>query len=131
MVGGLTLLSLAYVLFVELYPWPADIDPHNLESGIKNGYTLLGCGLAMLISCWVEQNYINFDEKAPLLGQVLKLALGFVIVLGIKAGLKPVLESFLPVMPARSVRYFLMVIFAACVWPMTFPFFAGIGKKTK
>ena len=130
-VGGLTLCALAYVLYVELYPWPADIDPDNLASGLKNGYTLLGCGLAMLISCFVEQKYINFDEKATWQGQAMKLILGFAIVLGIKAGLKPVLESILPALPARAVRYFLIVIFAACVWPLTFRYFAEIGKKKK
>ena len=130
-VGVLTACSLAYVLFVELFPWPADMDPHNLESGIKNGYTLLGCGLAMLVSFYVENRYINFNERATWQGQLLKLVLGFAIVLGIKAGLKPVLESFLPAMPARSVRYFLMVIFAACIWPLTFPFLSNIGQKKK
>ena len=130
-VGVLTACSAVYVVFVELYPWPADIDAHNLESGLKNGYTLLGCGLAMLLSCYVEQRCINFDEKATWQGQALKLILGFAIVLGLKAGLKPVLESLLPVLPARAVRYFLIVVFAACVWPLTFRYFAEIGKKKK
>ena len=130
-VGVLTLCSLAYVVFVECYTWPADMDPHNLESGIKNGYTLLGCGLAMLVAFRVESRHIDFDEKATWQGQLLKLVLGFAIVLGIKAGLKPVLESILPAMPARGVRYFIMVIFAACIWPLTFPFFANIGQKKK
>lgn len=130
-VGVLTACSLAYVIFVETYAWPTDMDPHNLESGIKNGYTLLGCGLAMLVSFYVESRYINFDEKATWQGQLLKLVLGFAIVLGIKAGFKPLLESVLPVMPARSVRYFLMVIFAACIWPLTFPRLSKIGQKKK
>ena len=29
------------------------------------------------------------------------------------------------------VRYFVIVIFAGIVWPLTFPFFANIGKKGK
>ena len=128
-VGVLTACSAAYVLFVEQCPWPADIDAHNLESGLKNGYTLLGCGLAMLLSCYVEQRYIKFDEKATWQGQALKLILGFAIVLGLKAGLKPVLESLLPVLPARAVRYFLIVVFAACVWPLAFPYLSKFGKK--
>ena len=130
-VSVLTLCSLAYVIFVEVWHWPADMDAHNLESGIKNGYTLLGCGLAMLVSFYVESRYINFNEKATWQGQVIKLVLGFAIVLGIKSGLKPVLESFLPAMPARSVRYFLMVIFAACIWPLAFPRLSNIGQKKK
>lgn len=128
-VGVLTACSALYVMFVECCPWPADIDTHNLASGLKNGYTLLGCGLAMLISCVVEGRYINFDERATWQGQALKLILGFAIVLGLKAGLKPVLEGILPALPARAVRYFLIVIFAACVWPLSFRYFAEMGKK--
>ena len=128
-VGVLTACSLAYLLFVEFYAWPADMDPHNLESGIKNGYTLFGCGLGMLVSFFVENRYIRFDEKATWQGQVLKLVLGFAIVLGIKAGFKPVLEAFLPAMPARAVRYFIMVVFAACIWPLSFKKLAKIGTK--
>ena len=128
-VGVLTACSLAYLLFVEFYSWPADMDPHNLESGIKNGYTLFGCGLGMLVSFFVENRYIRFEEKATWQGQVLKLVVGFAIVLGIKAGLKPVLEAFLPAMPARAVRYFIMVVFAACIWPLSFKKLSKIGTK--
>lgn len=128
-VGVLTACSLAYLLFVELFPWPGDMDPVNLASGMKNGYTLFGCGCGMLISYHVERKYVRFEEKATWQGQALKLVLGFAIVLGIKAGFKPVLEAVLPAMPARAVRYFLLVIFAACVWPMSFKKLANVGKK--
>lgn len=128
-VGGLTLCALAYLLYVELWPWDSGIDPHNLESGLKNAYTLFGCGLGMLVSCYVEENYIRFSEKATWQGQLVKLVVGFAIVLGIKAGLKPVLEAVLPVMPARAVRYFVMVVFAACIWPLSFQYLAKLGEK--
>ena len=62
-------------------------------------------------------------------GACLYSLIGFAIVLGIKAGLKPVLEAVLPVMPARAVRYFIMVVFAACIWPLSFKKLAQIGKK--
>jgi len=128
-VGVLTACSLAYLLFVELYPWPADIDPHNLESGLKNAYTLFGCGVGMLVSYFVEERYIRFDERATWQGQAVKLVVGFAIVLGIKAGLKPVLEAVLPALIARSIRYFIMVVFAACIWPLSFQYLAVLGKK--
>jgi len=128
-VGVLTACSFAYLLFVELYPWPADTDPHNLESGLKNAYTLFGCGIGMLVSYFVEERYVRFDEKATWQGQAVKLIVGFAVVLGIKAGLKPVLEAVLPVMPARAVRYFIMVVFAACVWPLSFKRLSVLGKK--
>ncbi len=126
--GVLTLCSLGYLLFVEFFPWSADMDAENLASGIKNGYTLFGCGLGMLVSYYLESCYVRFEEKATWQGQALKLILGFAIVLGIKAGLKPVLEVILPAMPARAVRYFIIVVFAACVWPMTFKRLSRVGS---
>ena len=123
--GVLILCSVAFVLFVELNAWPADIDAHNLESGMKNAYLLLGCSAAMLISALVEQNCINFEEKAPFGAQVLKVVLGLALVLALKAGLKaPLLALFNGHQCATAVRYFVLVIFAACVWPLTFKWFA-------
>lgn len=126
----MALFSLSYVLFVELYPFPADVDAHNLLHGTETAYTMLGCVLglgAVLLLC---KGLPKFDVKAPLLGQILKVALGLGIVLGLKAGLKPVLNLVFAGHPiARAVRYGLIVIFAAWLWPMTFPFFQKLGRK--
>ena len=121
----LVLCSAAFVLFVELNHWPADIDPHNLESGMKNAYLLLGVSVAMLISAVVERHCINFSTKAPFGAQILKVVLGLALVLALKAGLKsPLVALFRGHHAATAVRYFVLVIFAALVWPLTFKWFA-------
>lgn len=126
------LLSLAYVLFVELHTWPVDMDAYNLEHGIKNGYLLLGCSLALLISSVVERKKIHFDVHAPWYAQILKVVLGLALILGIKAGLKPVLNAiFDGHQIANAIRYFTMVLFAALVWPLTFPWFARGCRRKK
>ena len=123
--GVLVLCSVAFVLFVELNNWPADMDPHNLESGVKNAYLLLGVSLAMLISAAVERSCINFSTKAPFWAQILKLVLGLGSVLGLKAGLKsPLVALFGGHHIATAIRYFILVIFAALVWPLTFKWFS-------
>lgn len=123
--GVLILLSAAFVVYVEVNPWPADIDPHNLASGVKNAYTLLGSSVAMLLSAMVERKHINFDTKAPLWAQIFKTVVGLGLVLGLKAGLKPPLMAlFNGHDVATAVRYFVIVVFAACVWPLTFKWFA-------
>lgn len=127
--GALFVLSIAYVIFCEVHAWPADMDAYNMEHGIENGYLLLGCSAAMLLSCWIEQKYIRFEEKASLPVQVVKVVVGLALVMAIKEGMKPVLNAIFGGHPiARSVRYFLMVMFAACVWPMTF---GWLQKKMK
>ena len=123
--GVLIICAAAFVLFVEMTPWPADIDRHNLASGIKNAYLLLGCSTAMLISAIVEQSCINFDVKAPWGAQIFKVVLGLALVLALKAGLKaPLTALFNGHQGATAVRYFIMVMFAACIWPLTFKWFA-------
>lgn len=130
--GGTIALCVAYLLYVELWAFPADVDGENLASAIENGYKLLGACVGMLICFWVDQKYIHFDVHAPLLGQVLKCVIGLAIVIALKSGLKAPLNSLLGADGlGDAVRYFLIVIVAAGVWPMTFRFFTKLGAKDK
>jgi len=122
--------SIAYLFFILLAKFPADIDPHNLQSGTKNAYTLSGTAMGLLIVWYADKKYINFKTEAPLLGQVLKYVLGLLLVVGIKSGLKAPLNAILSEQPANFVRYCLMVIVAGCIWPLTFPFFSKFGVKS-
>ena len=79
-VGALAAASAAFVLFVELHQWPVDIDTHNLASGVKNGYLLLGCSCGMLVAFGLERKYIRFDVKAAWWAQILKIVLGLALV---------------------------------------------------
>lgn len=126
---GMIVLTVAYLCYVELWPFPADIDAGNLASGKENGYKLLGAASALLLSYWLDQRYIRFETKAPLAGQVLKLVLGLAIVVGIRVVLKAPLNAVLgETGVADAARYFLVVVFAAAVWPMTFRAFAKVGR---
>ena len=120
--SSMAALSLALILYVELYNFPADIDKHNLESGIKNAYTLFGATLGMILAFFLEKRYVNFDTSGKWYTQVIKLAVGLGLILGIKAGLKPVFNFICMSHPiAHSLRYAVIVLFAAVVWPLTFP----------
>ena len=126
----MTLLAVAFLLFVELYPFPMDIDLHNLESGVKNAYTLLGSLVGLIIVYLVDQKYLHFDTKAVWWAQVLKVAFGLLVVLAVKSGMKTPLEAlFGGHMIARGLRYFLFVIVAGIVWPLTFKWFSKLGRK--
>ena len=126
----MTLLAVAFLLFVELYPFPMDIDLHNLESGVKNAYTLLGSLVGLIIVYLVDQKYLHFDTKAVWWAQVLKVAFGLLVVLAVKSGMKTPLEVLCGGhMIARGLRYFLIVIVAGIVWPLTFKWFSKLGRK--
>ena len=127
---GMIALCAAYLFYVELWPFPADVDAANLASARENGYKLLGAASGMLLSFWLDRRYVRFDVRAPLAGQLLKCVLGLAIVLGIKAGLKAPLASLLGASGAAdAARYFLIVLFAAGIWPMTFRFFASLCAR--
>ncbi len=122
-------LAAAYLIYVLAASFPADIDADNLSSGTKTAYTMCGAVTGLIPVYLLDRYRLHFETKAPLLGQILKLALGLALVLAIKAGLKAPLRAILGGYGADFVRYFLMVIFAGCVWPMTFGFFARVGRK--
>lgn len=122
-------LAVGLLLFVELYPFPADTDAHNLESGMKNAYTMLGCLVGVAVVYIAEKKYVNFETKACWWAQILKAVLGLAVVLLVKEGLRSPLEAVLAVYPARAVRYFLVVVTAGFLWPMTFQWFSKLGAK--
>ena len=126
--GILTVLSLCFVLFLAVHTWPSDIDLHNLNSARKNSFMLVGCALGMITGIYVDKRWLNFSVAAPWWAQILKVAVGLAILLGLKSGLKPVLPAALW---SNSIRYFLVTVFATCIWPLTFPWFArGMKRKS-
>ena len=119
---GMALLSAAYLAFVLLFPFPADVDADNLAHGVKNAYTMLGCVLGIFLTWELDHSVIRFDTRAPLPVQAVKLCVGLALLMGIKAGAKaPLYALFDGHFLADGVRYFLVVAFAGCIWPLTFP----------
>ena len=122
-------LSIGFLLFVECLPFPVDIDAHNLESGVKNAYTMAGCIVGLIVVYAVDKRWLKFSEKAVWWAQILKVLGGLVIVLLIKEGLRAPLETLCAGhMAARAIRYCLIVLAAGIAWPLTFGFFSRLGK---
>lgn len=129
LLGGMVGLGVLSILFVELYKFPADVDADNLLHGVENAYKLTGAVMGMLLAYYLDQKYIHFDVKAPVLVQVVKCALGLALVMGVRVVLKSPLNALIPYTPvAGGIRYMLMVLFAAAVWPMTFPWWKKVLK---
>ena len=130
LVAVMLICAIGLLLFVELYPFPADVDAHNLQSGLKNAYTMIGCILGVAVVYVFEKKYVNFETKAIWWAQILKVVLGLALVLGVKEGLRSPLDAiFRGHMAARAVRYFLIVLAAGGIWPMTFRWFSKLGVK--
>ena len=128
--GSLALISVIFLVFAELFPFPADTDPHNLQSAQKNAYTLLGCILGLILAYAIDQKYIHFPTKAVWWAQIIKSVVGIALVLAVKEGLRAPLDAlFAEHLAARAVRYFLMVVVGGILWPMTFNKFSKIKNK--
>ena len=124
--------SLGLMAFVSLYPFPADVDAHNLESGMKNAWTMVGCMAGVAVVYQVERKYVNFTTMAVWWAQILKVILGLALVLAVKEGLRAPLEAlFGNPYPARAVRYFLIVVAAGALWPATFRHFYRLGRHVE
>lgn len=121
---GCAAISVIFFVFVMLLP-KEGLDPHNLQSGMKNAGTLLGCTVGLVAVYFADTKFLNFRTDAPWYFQAVKLIVGLAIVLGIKSGLSaPLTTLFGNEYVARAVRYCLIVIFSGIVWPLTFGFFA-------
>ena len=123
------LFAVGYMCFVTFYSFPENIDAHNMESGVKNAYTLLGALLGLICVYAVDEKWLKFRTQAVWWAQILKVAGGLLIVLAVKSGLKAPLDGLLGPQIGRSARYFLIVLVAGIVWPLTFGWFAKLGKK--
>lgn len=125
-------LSLAAALYVEFRAWPEDIDQDNLAEAVKTLNMMFGCTAAVAIGAPIERKKVDFDVRAPWWAQILKVLLGLAIVVGLRAGLKPLLNAALGGLGiAAGIRYGLMVLFVELVWPLTFPWFARGCRRKK
>lgn len=128
--GVFIALAAAFVAFVELYHFPADLDTENYASGLKNAYMILFCAIGLALVFYIDSKYVHFPTEAVWWAQIIKVVLGLGIVLAVKTVLKaPLLALFAGHSVAHGVRYFIVILFAGIVWPMTFKYFAKLGKK--
>ena len=134
--GAMTLIAVAYLLFVELYSFPAEVrvvdemtGVSNYDEGLKNAWTLLGALLGLIVAYHVDSRKLHFSEQAPLPGQICKVVLGLIIIVGIRFLLKKLFGLISDGLYWNALRYFCMVVFAGAIWPRSFPFWQKVGAK--
>lgn len=119
-------VNLVFLVYATCWPFPADADPEQLAHGVENAAKLTGALAGMALGYWWDMKHVHFRTEAPLPGQMLKCVVGLALLLAIKSGLKPLLGTSLW---SGMLRYGLMTVFAAGIWPMTFSRFARLGRK--
>ena len=129
LLGTMTVMAAGLLCFVTFFHFPEDIDVPNLESGVKNAYTLLGSLLGLIVVYIIDEKWLKFNVDAVWWGQILKVAIGLGLVLAVKIGLKTPLNAMLGESVGRAVRYFFIVLTAGCVWPLSFRWFAKFKAR--
>lgn len=120
-IGAVMALAIGFYIYAVVVN--GDSTDPNYISAAKNARTFMGCTLALAPIYALDRFVIHFKTDGKWYAQILKLGLGLGIVLLIKSLLKAPLEMLLGE-NERIVRYFLIVIFAGGVWPLTFGLFS-------
>jgi len=125
-------LSFAFVLYANLTPFEGvdELNWHNVLEGRKNSYSLFGALLGFCVAYPIERKKINFCERSVWWIQAIKLIGGLLGLLAVKEGLKLVFNTIgFTWLGTNAIRYFAVVIFAALVWPLVFPYLERLRKK--
>ena len=80
---ALSAISLTYLVVMESVNFPTNVDAHNLESAMKNAYTLTGATIGLAVVHPLEKKYVNFEEDAIWWVQIIKVVLGLGVVLAV------------------------------------------------
>ena len=114
--GGMLALALGMLLFTYYKPYPEATDRALLQDAYKTAGSVAGIALGWFI----ERRWVRFDVKAPLWYQIVKTVVGVGGILALRAALKPVCAALVGEEFAGAVRYFLIMLWAICLWPLAF-----------
>lgn len=115
-------LSLLALLFAH-FQSPELHTGDNLAAGMKNIVTLHACTLALIPIWFLDRYFVRFETAGSWYVQCLKLMVGLGTTLLLKWGLTAPLEACIPsYYVARGVRYFLVVLYAGLLYPLSFRF---------
>ncbi len=118
-----------FVLISLILTFTLDITDANLLSGLKTSYKMTGCIIGMFAVYEIDRKHINFETAAPPLVQIIKVVLGLLTTLLVKE-LCYLIFGIIPFEPlSRFFSYFIMVLYAGAVWPLTFKFFNKLQKR--
>ena len=130
LLGAAVLLAAAFTGYISgLRVDAASLDGSNFAHAQENAYKLLGAVISLLPVYFLEKRYVKFETDAVWYAQIAKLVLGLGLAMAVKSVLKAPLNALLPGGAGDAIRYFVLVLFAGCIWPLTFRWFGKWGKQ--
>ncbi len=105
--------------------------PSNPEAAhaLENGWKLLGAAVGMAVAWQLDRTRIHFSVKAHWFAQILKLAVGLAVALGIKALKLPLHDLIGNTGIADCLRYLLLSLWAGLIYPITFRFWSKLSFR--
>ncbi len=104
----------------------------NMLHAAENGWKMLGASIGLSAAWELDKKVLHFKTGAVWYVQIAKFLVGILGALAIQAGLKqPLLSLFGGSYVAHGVRYLLLTVFAGILYPLTFGWWAKLGKKEK
>ena len=130
LLSAAVLLAVAFTFYMGgLRVDAASLDGSNFAHAQENAYKLLGAVIALMPVYFLEKRYVKFETGAVWYAQIAKLVLGLGLAMAVKSVLKAPLNALLPGGAGDAIRYFVLVLFAGCIWPLTFRWFGKWGKQ--
>lgn len=132
---ALAAANLAFVILTEQNGLPRNPEAlqaflDRMDGTAKNAWTFMGLAVGLIFVYWIDSRVTHFDTQAVWWAQILKVCLGLAVVLVVKSLLKTPLYALTDGHHAADgIRYGLITVIGGGIWPMTFPFFAKLGKK--
>lgn len=127
---GAVVFALVLVLYVNFAPVREANNPEFDAHGQKSAWVCLGTMAGLVVGWLADEHHLHYETKAVWWAQLLKLILGAALVMGVRIGMKPLLNAiFGDAQFTNGIRYFLMAITASTLWPMTFGFWSRLGRK--
>ncbi len=124
--GGLLMLSLGLVVFMELYDFPTTADITLIQHARKNAYKMLGAVLGFNVAYLLDVHWIRYEINGNFWNRLARFVFGLLATVVVLEG-TDFLFKLLPgghgIYTAKALSYFCTVLFVGAIWPMTFKYF--------
>lgn len=113
---------LAATLILEIILYSVGKDINSLPDTAK----MLGTAAGGIVGLLIEEKYIKFDVGGAWWKRVLRVVIGFAVVMGIRLGVKALFDAAMPEQGIAAecvfgaIRYAMIGVFAAAGWPAIF-----------
>lgn len=121
--------TLGNLIYLLVFPFPTDMDPEIFSKSLKSAWQMSGLILGVCLIYPIDRRWIRFETRAVWWIQLIKLAGGVGLILGVRFLLKAPLNALFGVSFGCLVRYFLMAVVGGILWPISFRFLARLDRK--